>query len=367
MASAIRAGAGDRHHLGAKRVFEQMAAKPPAVSAPTVSVIVPGWGAAPFLAEALASLQSQSRTDWEAIVVDDGDTDAVAQVVAPFLADARFRLLQTDNGGLAVARNRGIQAARADRIALLDGDDRYRPDYLDRMLGALDAAPDIGFVTCDAWLFGAPAFQGKLFSELQSQSGPLNLERVIRREFRVFGAATMRRTALAAVGGYDARLRSAEDLDLWIRLLEAGWRGVRVDAALYEYRRHAASLSASGLSLARWVVQVYANAVERLEGRPEQAAAREMLEQSQNKLQIEEGMSAILAGDLKRGVATLASTDLAASSPKWRAVMTAIRLFPALARPVIRFYMRDHPFHRAQSSSRSGQASDGKQQETPRS
>jgi predicted metal-dependent hydrolase len=92
-----------------------------------------------------------------------------------------------------------------------------------------------------------------------------------------------------------------------------------------------------------------------------------MLVQSQNKLQIEEGMSAILAGDLKRGVATLASTDLASSSPKWRAVMAAIRLFPALARPVIRFYMRDHPFHRAQSSSRSGQASDGKQQETPRS
>jgi glycosyltransferase involved in cell wall biosynthesis len=216
MAAAIKAGAGDRHHPDAEQVFKQMAAKPPDVSVPAVSVIIPGWGAAAFLPEALASLQGQSRTDWEAIVVDDGDTEAVARAVAPFLSDPRIRLLATDNGGLAMARNRGITAARAERIALLDGDDRYRPDYLERMLSALDAAPDIGFVTCDAWLFGAPAFHGKLFSELQSQTGPLNLERVIRREFRVFGAATMRREALTAVGGYNGSLRSAEDLDLWI-------------------------------------------------------------------------------------------------------------------------------------------------------
>ena len=315
-----------------------------AAETPAISVIVPAWGVGDFLAEALASLQAQTRKDWEAIVVDDGDTAAVAAAVAPFASDPRIRLLATDNGGLAVARNRGIEQARAERIALLDGDDRYRPDYLERMTAALDADPRLGFVTCDAWLFGSPAFHGKLFSELQPQTGEITLERVLRREFKVFGAATLRRSALREVGGYDARLRSAEDLDLWIRLLEAGWRGARVDAALYEYRRHAASLSASGLAMAGWVRQVYANAVERLAGRPEQQAARDMLAEAENKLRIEKAMTAILSGDSRGGVATLGTTDFGRGSIRWQAALAMFRLIPPLAVPAIRFYMRGHPF-----------------------
>lgn len=311
---------------------------------PAISVIVPAWGVASYLGEALASLQAQTRDDWEAIVVDDGDTDAVAAAFAPFAADPRMRLLQTDNAGLAAARNRGIAAARAPRIALLDGDDRYRPNYLATMSALLDADDRIGFVTCDARLFGTPAFEGKLFSQLEPQAGAITLERVMRREFKVFGAATVRRGALDAVGGYDATLRSAEDLDLWIRLLEAGWRGVSAGEPLYEYRRRAASLSAASLSLARWVKQVYANAAERLSERPERAVALEMLAEADNRLRIEEGTAALLAGEARRGVSLLRSTDIAGRSAKWRAAMALFRLAPPLAVPAMRFYMRGHPF-----------------------
>jgi GT2 family glycosyltransferase len=304
-----------------------------------VTVIVPAWGVSDLLPEALASLQSQTRTDWRAVVVDDGDTAAVAAAVAPFLADERIRLLATDNVGLAGARNRAIAAADTPFVALLDGDDRYRPDYLERMLPALEADPRIGFVTSDALLFGLKLVEGKLFSQLEPQHGPITLERVLTRAFKVFGAAAIRRTAIEEVGGYDASLRSAEDLDLWIRLLERGWAAVRVDAPMVEYRRRAASLSGQSLSLARWVTEVYERAAVRLEGRPEQACALAMLERSRNDLRIEEGVADILAGRSWRGVAQLRTTDLADTSPRWRMAMRLFRLFPPLARPMLRRYM----------------------------
>ncbi|HEY0115255.1 MAG TPA: glycosyltransferase family A protein [Allosphingosinicella sp.] len=318
---------------------------------PAVSVIVPGWGVGAYLGEALASLQAQTRADWEAIVVDDGDTERVAAAVAPFAADPRIRLLATDHAGLAAARNRGIATARAPRIALLDGDDRYRPDYLERMIERLDTDPATGFVTCDAILFGVPAFEGKRFSELEPQVGPVTLERVIRRDFKVFGAATIRRAALAAVGGYDESLLSAEDLDLWIRLLAEGWGGVLLAVPLYEYRRRAASLSASSASLARWVRQVYLNAVGRLEGRPELQAARDMLAEADNDLAISEAMAAILEGRSREGIGRLRGTDIGRRSIKWRVALTAFSLFPPLARPVLRFYMRRQPFGSTKAAS----------------
>jgi glycosyltransferase involved in cell wall biosynthesis len=313
-------------------------------TAPTVSVIVPAWGVADLLPEALGSLQSQSLADWEAIVVDDGDTRAVAAAVAPFSGDGRIRLLATDNAGLAGARNRGIAAARGRYISLLDGDDLYAPDYLARMTARLDEDPALGFVTCDARLFGIPEFEGKLFSQLEPQDGPISLERVLRRQFKVFGAATMRREALAAVGGFDARLRSAEDLDLWIRLLEAGWTAAKVDAPLVHYRRRASSLSANSLKLAEWVVRVYDNAVARLHGRPERGVAEEMLERARNQLRIEQGFDACLKGRSSEGVAQLLATDLRNESMKWRVAMSLFRAFPPLAGPVIRAYMRGHHF-----------------------
>jgi cellulose synthase/poly-beta-1,6-N-acetylglucosamine synthase-like glycosyltransferase len=311
---------------------------------PRLTVIIPAWGTGPFLGEALSSLQAQTRGDWEAVVIDDGDTDAVAAAVAPFRADNRIRLLQTDNRGPSAARNRGIAASRTPFVSMLDGDDRYRRDYVERMIAAIEADPRLGFVTSDARMFGTPNFEGKLFSETQSQAGEITLERVLRRQYNVCGASIVRREAMDAVGGYDEQLRSAEDLDLWIRILEHGWHAVRVDAPLIEYRRRAGSLSTRSLSMAHWDRQVLSNAVERLEGPPEQAAAREMLARADNALRIETGLADVVAGRTREGLRTLQATDIAQRSRKWRLAFAAFRLFPALAGPAIRFYMRRHPF-----------------------
>lgn len=310
------------------------------MTAPAVSVIVPAYGVAHYLGEALRSLQAQSFSDWEAVVVDDGAPDDVAGAVAAFADDPRIRLLATDNGGLAVARNRGVAAARAPRIALLDGDDLYEPAYLERMVAALDAAPDIGFVTCDATLFGIPSREGHLFSRYAPQEEPITLERVLTRQFNIFGSCTMRRIALDDVGGWNAKLRSAEDLDLWVRLLGAGWHAARVDAPLLRYRRRADSLSAATIPLLKAEQDVYARAAVRLEGRPEAAAARAGVARTEALIAFEEGEALVLDGRVRDGVRRFRSAGDRTRSPLWRVMLATMSAVPATGPPFMRWRMR---------------------------
>lgn len=305
---------------------------------PAISVIVPAYGVAAFLGEALASLKDQDFRDWEAIVVDDGDGE-VAGVAAPFLADPRFRLLATANGGVSRARNQGVAAARAPLIALLDGDDIYEPAYLSAMRAAIVADPAIGFVSCNARFFG-DAREGRRFSDQMAQEPPVTLARVLAREFNVFTAAIMRREAFDAVGGYDESLCAGEDLDLWIRILEADWRGGYLPEPLARYRRRAGSLSWDTVPMLEAVVRLYASAAERNRDRPEAAIAESMREQSARRLEWETGEALIRAGRSREGVAMLARAGAGGRSLRWAAAMTVMRAAPGLARALIGFRER---------------------------
>lgn len=106
--------------------------------APHISVIVPVYNVAGHVAASIASLRAQVFTDFEAVIVDDGSTDGSGGIAAEAIAgDPRFRLIRQDNRGLSGARNTGLDGARGDVIAFLDSDDRYAPDFLARMHGAL--------------------------------------------------------------------------------------------------------------------------------------------------------------------------------------------------------------------------------------
>jgi len=321
-----------------------MANPRPVLPVPAVSIIIPAYGVAHLVGEALRSVQAQTREDWEAIVVDDGAPDDVAGAVAPFLAaDPRIRLLQTDNGGLATARNRGIAAARADRIALLDGDDRFRPGYVEKMMAALDADPRLGFVTCDAVFFGMADREGRRFSDYEPQVPPITLEKVIERQFNVFGLSTVRREAIDSVGGYEGSLRSSEDLDFWVRLLAAGWPAGYVAEPLCEYYRRPGSLSANAVGLARSNVAAYERFVALLAGRPERAAAERRLTIQRRKLALEEGEELCLSGRSAEGVRMLHAADAHLQSPRWAMAMRAMRLFPPIAGPLIRLSRNSNP------------------------
>jgi len=301
---------------------------------PRVSVIVPGYGVAGFLAEAISSVQAQSLSDWEVIVVDDGDRTRVAAAFGPFAREPRMRLLQTNNAGVATARNRAVAAARADVIAFLDGDDVYEPDYLARMLQTLDGDSSLGFVACDAQLFGAGVRRPRLYSQAYSIRGPVTLERVLTRQVHIFTAAMVRRSAFESIGGFDADLRVAEDLDLWLRLLAAGWKGAVVQAPLVHYRRRRGSLSSNVRPLLDGCCAVYANAADMLAGRPEAAAALAVGRHYARRLAWVDGEALIMEGKVSAGLALL--QDAAARSPRWRLAIAVMRRAPWVAAPLLR-------------------------------
>jgi glycosyltransferase involved in cell wall biosynthesis len=105
-------------------------------------VLVAAYNGEAFIGEALASLSAQTCGDFEAIVVDDGSTDATASIAAAAAArDERFRLIRQDNGGTQVARNTALAAARGTWAALLDQDDVWLPDKLAAQLAIASAYP----------------------------------------------------------------------------------------------------------------------------------------------------------------------------------------------------------------------------------
>ena len=310
-------------------------------ASPSVSVIVPAWGAAHLVGEALASLQAQDFTDWEAIVVDDGAPDDVAGAVAPFAAaDPRIRFLATAHGGVSAARNHAIAAARAPLIALLDGDDVYRDGYLSTMIAAIDADPAIGLVTCDAIFTGQLAREGRRFSEFLSQQGEPTLDAVIARRVNIFIACLIRREALAAVAGFDETLPSSEDLDLWIRILETGWRAAIVPEPLVTYRRRAGSLSSATFNLRRDTMRMYEKATIRLAGRPEAATAAAMVEQMRDEAAWVEGEDLVIAGHVSAGMTVLRKAHAERRSPRWHMMMRVFGALPAIARPVLAWRRR---------------------------
>ncbi|MEW5930332.1 MAG: glycosyltransferase family A protein [Gemmatimonadota bacterium] len=120
-------------------------------AAPRVSVVMPCFDAARFLAEAVESVLAQGYGSWELLVVDDGSTDGSAEIARGYAAKhpERIRCLEHPgraNRGAAASRNLGIRAARGELLALLDADDVYLPNKLEEQVALLDAHPEAGML-----------------------------------------------------------------------------------------------------------------------------------------------------------------------------------------------------------------------------
>lgn len=315
-----------------------------AAARPLITVVIPAYNVAPFIAEALASVQTQTLTDFAAIVIDDGSTDDTPARIAPFLTDPRFRCIRTENRGLSAARNRGLQESTTQFVALLDGDDRYRPDYLAAMLGRISAQPHADFITCDAESFVNDTGPRERFSDRYPQDEPITLARLMRREVAVFGLCTLRVASVLAVGGYDESLRAAEDLDLWLRLLGQGYVGGLVRTVLVDYRRRPGSLSDDASKLMDATARVFDKAAHSLGTRPEAALAGARSDEARAVASFETGVDLVLTGQARTGITAMRDSGLKRGNRKWIAAFALFSLLPPLARPALTLYRRGNQF-----------------------
>lgn len=313
-----------------------------------VAVIVPAYGVAHLVGEALASLKRQTLTDWECIVIDDGAPDDVAAAVAPFLRDPRIRFLQTDNGGVSTARNRAVENCTAPLIALLDGDDLFRPRYLETMVAMLEADPAVRLATCNARIFGAVSRERTCVESKQGTGDGTrgSLSDVLDRSFNVYIGTTFRRADFEAVGGFDRTMAQSEDFDLWVRLMMLGGEAHYVDEVLGDYRVRPGSASSNAGRMLLGNIKVYDKALAAL-GRdaPERALVEHLLAESRAALSFEHAMDRIIDGDTRAGLAELrdiVSAGGIVGGPVWRAAFALWQVAPALARPMLRWRRRAH-------------------------
>lgn len=309
-------------------------------ASPAVSVIVPAYNVASYVAEALDSLIAQTMPSFEAIIVDDGSTDETIDCVTPYLADARFRLIRQSNHGLSAARNRGIAEARAPFVAMLDSDDRYRPTYLERMLERAQRLPAVDFITCDAQSFTDDGTMGAVFSHRYRQAEPITLDRLLADEVHIFGLCMLRTEVIRRIGGYDEELRAAEDLDLWLRLLGAGHAGGLVPEVLVDYRRRPNSLSSQGAKLHRFHARALEKAIATLPDGATRQMASTQLARRRALAQFEHGVDEVLAGRVRAGLGEMRASGFKQGAAKWRIAMGLFSLLPPLAPPALAHYRR---------------------------
>lgn len=188
---------------------------------PAVSVVVPAYNAAWCIRRAVDSVLAQTFTDFELIVVDDGSTDDTPAVLNTY--GDRLCLVRKPNGGLSSARNAGIEAARGRYVAFLDADDWWLPEKLRRQIALMEADPALVFCSTAARIESP---DGDVLGEWACGNSPLpTLEAIFATNAHVAGsgsAVVARRDAFARTGGFDERLRSLEDIDMWMRLAAIG-------------------------------------------------------------------------------------------------------------------------------------------------
>ena len=205
---------------------------------------MPVFNGEKFLAEAIESILSQTFSDFELLIVDDGSQDASAEIIRLYRdRDDRIRFIQlAENVGAASARNTGIAAAKGEYIAAMDCDDVSLPERLQKQVDFLQANPGIGYLGTGARTVNAELTPYRDF-EVPHRHALITINIYFGQRF-VHSSTIVRRGFLTAVSGYKPGRRVANDLDLQTRLLsETRIRFANLSEALLLYRKHAHSTS----------------------------------------------------------------------------------------------------------------------------
>ncbi|HBG06012.1 MAG: hypothetical protein A2075_15615 [Geobacteraceae bacterium GWC2_58_44] len=206
--------------------------------APAITVLMPVYNGAAFLGPAVASVLSQSCTDFELLAIDDGSSDGSGEIIAGY-GDGRVRIHKNpENLGLIASLNTGIDLARGRYIARMDADDISAPIRLARQLEYLEQHPGVG--VCSTWA----TFIDEQGSELAVLKTPVGreLRPLFWRPSPLVHAAAMVRTSILREHRYSPDFAHAEDYELWLRLYDVT-SFHNLAEPLYAIRRHPGSVS----------------------------------------------------------------------------------------------------------------------------
>ncbi len=205
-----------------------------------ISVIIPAYNAERTILETIASVQQQTYSDFEIIVINDGSTDRTSKLLNT-VKDHRLKIFDYPNGGVPVARNHGLSHATGDLIAFLDADDLWTSDKLELQFAALQQYPEAGVVYSWAYYMNEKGdcftadnpifFAGNVYAQL------------LVRDFIVSGSnCLIKRQAVESVGKFDFSVPGSDDWDYWLRLA-LHWPFAVVTKPQIFYRQSSGSVS----------------------------------------------------------------------------------------------------------------------------
>lgn len=220
-----------------------------------VSVIIPVYKVERYIAETIESVLSQTYQNFEIIIVDDESPDQSIEICRKF-SDRRIKIIQQKNRGLAGARNTGIRQSQGQYIALLDSDDLWLPEKLERHLNHLKSRPEVGVSFCRSVFIdenGNPLeiYQMPKLTDIDAHyifcRNPIGNGSVpvIRRE--VFEGIKFQANFYGEPEDYyfDDRFHQSEDIECWMRIvLQTAWKVEGIPEALTLYRVNSSGLSA---------------------------------------------------------------------------------------------------------------------------
>ncbi|MGY6561886.1 MAG: glycosyltransferase family 2 protein [Luteibaculaceae bacterium] len=192
-----------------------------------VSIIIPVFNTGAFLPETLASVERQTISEWEVVLVDNGSTDTKTLELLNLIKE-KYKVIRTDSVTVSEARNLGIEASTGEFILPLDSDDLIEPTFLEKCLQVFQQKPETTVVRTLVRLFG-------------KKSGVLtlptyNFSLLLARNLMVV-SSMFRKADCIAVGGFDSRfVNGFEDWEFWINLLKEGGAVETVNEPLFSYR-----------------------------------------------------------------------------------------------------------------------------------
>jgi glycosyltransferase involved in cell wall biosynthesis len=192
---------------------------------PEVSVIIPSFNRAKIVPKAIDSVLQQTYKDYEIIVIDDGSTDNTKTVLRPYGNKIIYRY--QDNGGISSARNRGIEIAGGTYIALLDSDDYWLEEKLERQMACFKENASYGMVAtrCSSFSidgnFDVLEPQGKIRKKNRPGKSGWIYQDLFYRNFIRTSSVVIRQDCFGKVGLFDESLYQGEDVDMWMRMAKA--------------------------------------------------------------------------------------------------------------------------------------------------
>lgn len=300
---------------------------------PSISVVIPAYQIAPYVAETLDSVFAQTLKDFEVIIVNDGspDTGELERALEPYRE--RITYIRQENAGAGAARNRGVREARGEFVAFLDGDDLWNSDYLEKQLKFVREG-NYDLVYADALLFGDSPIAGKTYMQTAPSEGPVTFISLLRNDCNVITSGVVaRRAAVIEAGLFDETLRNAQDFEMWTRMAKRGARLAYQRKVLLRYRCREGSLSGDEMNRLKREIRVYRHIKETYDLTPaEQAELSRAMELQEAAVALADGKIRLLGERFDEARASFEQAHRVMGGWKLRATVVMLRFAPRLLR-----------------------------------